>query len=90
MDALVLLGSFAMLILIGMPVAYSLGLAALIGKAMRATVYVTSRSPAKLAWAAEHGWTGFDSAGRTSAGPGWCNSMATARTWSVPSWSAPT
>jgi tripartite ATP-independent transporter DctM subunit len=31
MDALVLLGSFAVLILIGMPVAYSLGLAALIG-----------------------------------------------------------
>jgi tripartite ATP-independent transporter DctM subunit len=31
MDALVLLGSFMLLILIGMPVAYSLGLAALIG-----------------------------------------------------------
>ncbi len=31
MDALVLLGSFALLILIGMPVAYALGLAALIG-----------------------------------------------------------
>jgi tripartite ATP-independent transporter DctM subunit len=31
MDALVLLGSFAVLILIGMPVAYSLGLAALVG-----------------------------------------------------------
>ena len=51
-------------------------LAALIGKAMRATVYVTSRSPAKLAWAAGHGWTGFDSAGefskqlKTAAGRG--------------------
>jgi tripartite ATP-independent transporter DctM subunit len=31
MDALVLLGSFAVLIMVGMPVAYSLGLAALIG-----------------------------------------------------------
>ncbi|GAB3379698.1 TRAP transporter large permease [Azotobacter armeniacus] len=31
MDALILLGSFALLILIGMPVAYALGLAALIG-----------------------------------------------------------
>jgi len=31
MDALVLLGSFAVLIMIGMPVAYSLGLAALVG-----------------------------------------------------------
>lgn len=42
------------------------GLAALIGKAMRAKVYVTSRSAAKLAWAAGHGWTGFDSAGEFS------------------------
>ena len=31
MDALVLLGSFALLMLIGMPVAYALGLAALVG-----------------------------------------------------------
>jgi TRAP-type mannitol/chloroaromatic compound transport system permease large subunit len=31
MDAFVLLGSFALLMLIGMPVAYALGLAALIG-----------------------------------------------------------
>ena len=31
MDALILLGSFVVLILIGMPVAYALGLSALIG-----------------------------------------------------------
>ena len=31
MDAFILLGTFALLVLIGMPVAYSLGLAALVG-----------------------------------------------------------
>jgi hypothetical protein len=31
MDALVLIGSFILLMLVGMPVAYALGLAALVG-----------------------------------------------------------
>ena len=37
MDALILLGSFIALILIGMPVAYALGLSALIGEIGRAS-----------------------------------------------------